>query len=164
MAKRIDIQIKESESDLIKLQNRQSTILKKSRIKALLLIKQGRVIYTRDLSQKLKYDRRTIYNWLKTYKSKGLEGLVVVNSGGNNTRLISDVTKSVLSKKLADPNTTITSYVELLEWVQANYQTDITYSTLYKHCRVHHKSKLKVSRKSHHKKDDQAVEAFKKTT
>lgn len=54
MAKRIDIQIKESESDLIKLQNRQSTILKKSRIKVLLLIKQGKVIYTRDLFQKLK--------------------------------------------------------------------------------------------------------------
>lgn len=164
MAKRIDIQIKESESDLLKLQNKQSTILKKSRVKALLLIKQGKVTYTRDLSQKLKYERRTIYNWLKIYKTKGLEGLVIVNSGGNNTRLINEITKSALSEKLADPNTTITSYVELLEWVQSNYQPNITYATLYKHCRVHHRSKLKVSRKSHHKKDDEAVEAFKKTT
>ena len=145
MAKRIDIQIKESELGLLKLQNKQSTILKKSRVKALLLIKQGKVMYTRDLSQKLKYERKTIYNWLKTYKIKGLEGLVTVNSGGNNTRLINEITKSALSKKLADPNITITSYVELLEWVQSNYQPKITYATLYKHCRVHHRSKLKIT-------------------
>lgn len=164
MAKQIDIEVKESESDLLKLQNQQPTILKRSRIKALLLIKQRKVTYTRDLSQKLKYERRTIYNWLKIYREDGLSGLVTVNSGGNNTRLIDQTTKSALAKKLAEPDTTITSYVELLEWVQSNYQPSITYSTLYKHCKVHHRSTLKISRKSHHKKDPQAVEVFKKTT
>ena len=164
MAKQIHIHIKESEAALKRLLNRQATLLKRSRIKALLLIKQGKVRYTRDISKKLKYDRRTIYNWLKTYDSKGVEGLIQVRSGGNNTPVLSPQVKLGLQEKLSQPDTQITSYVELLEWVNQTYGQQLHYKTLYRHCRKNLKSRLKVARKSHHKKDPQAIEAFKKTT
>jgi transposase len=129
----------------------------------LLLIRQRKVVYTKDLVPRLKHCRKTIYNWIKLYRAGGLESLLCSTKGGNNAPLIEQRTKVALAEKLSDPSTQITSYTELLHWVQQHYQSNINYATLYKHCRVHHHSVLKVARKSHHKKDERAVEAFKKT-
>lgn len=164
MAKQIDIDISESLGDLQKLLPKQTSISNRIRIKMLILIHQNKAVYTKDLVPQLKYCRKTIYNWIKLYNSGGLELLLSSTKGGNNTPLIKQHTKAALAEKLSDPSTQVTSYTELLDWVQQHYQSNINYATLYKHCRVHHNSVLKVARKSHHKKDEQAVEAFKKTT
>ena len=163
MAKQIDINIAESLSTLEKLLPKQTSITNRSRIKMLLLIHQRKVIYTKDLIPRLKHCRKTIYNWIKLYREGGLESLLASTKGGNNTPLIEQCTKVALADKLSDTSTQITSYTELRHWVQQHYQSNINYATLYKHCRVHHHSVLKVARKSHHKKDEKAVEAFKKT-
>lgn len=163
MAKQIDINIAESLSTLEKLLPKQTSITNRSRIKMLLLIHQRKVIYTKDLIPRLKHCRKTIYNWIKLYREGGLESLLASTKGGNNTPLIEQCTKVALADKLSDTSTQITSYTELLHWVQQHYQSNINYATLYKHCRVHHHSVLKVARKSHHKKDEKAVEASKKT-
>lgn len=60
MAKQIDIEIRESLEELKTQLAKQPTILRRSRVKALLLIKAGKVVYTRDLAKRLKYERRTI--------------------------------------------------------------------------------------------------------
>lgn len=164
MAKHINLTVSESIKELKSSLAKQPTILKRSRVKALLLIKEGKVVYTRDISKKLKYDRRTVYNWLKTYESQGLVGLIKVTSGGNNTPVLSSEIKHGIKEKLSQPDTNITSYVELLDWVRSTYGEEVKYKTLYTHCRNHLKSRLKVARKSHYKKDPQAIEAFKKTT
>lgn len=163
MAKIIDIQISESELKLKQLYNKETSILKRSRLKALLLIKQGKCKYTKEVAKKVKYDRRSVYNWLKMYEEGGLDNLCTVSSGGNNTKLLKESTIKEIDKLLNNPNSTITSYVELLSILSETTQKDITYSALYQHCKSKHYSKLKVARKSHHKKDEQAVEAFKKT-
>ena len=75
--------------------------------------------------------------------------------------MIEERTKVAIAEKLADPLTTMTSYVELLDWVHREYQSNVKYTTLYKHCREHHNSVLIVSRKSHHKKDKEAAKKFK---
>ncbi len=137
MAKTLDIEIKEDITELLSLLHKQHTILKRSRIKALVLIKQGKVTYSKDLSKKLKYDRRTIYNWLKLYEKKGIEGLISVKSGGNNTPLILDKTKRAIIDKLNDPDTSPINYVDLLKWVQENHQENISYGALYKFCKTH---------------------------
>ena len=163
MAKQIDLHIKESQGELKKLLPRQNSITNRSRIKMLLLIKRNQATYTKDLVPRLKHCRKSIYNWINLYRQGGLELLLSSNKRGNNTPLITPSTKVALAEKLSDASTPVTSYVELLDWVQTHHQSNINYAALYKHCRVHHNSVLKVSRKSHHKKDQQAVEAFKKT-
>ncbi|TGV00182.1 helix-turn-helix domain-containing protein [Flavivirga rizhaonensis] len=163
MAKQIDIEIKESESELKSLLNNQSQLLQYQRAKALLLIKQGKVTYTYELAKKLKRERKTIYNWLKLYKQDGITGYLKVKSRGSRREEIPQDVKQALAEQLSNPSTTITSYVELLEWIECNFGILLNYKTLYSHCRTHHKSVLKVARKSHHRKDEQAVEAFKKT-
>ena len=72
MAKTIDITINESEEHLQYLLRKQDKLLQQSRVKALLLVKQGKVNYTYELSNKLKRGRKTIYNWLLMYKEKGI--------------------------------------------------------------------------------------------
>jgi len=164
MAKVIDIQVLESEKELISLRNSSSNFVKRDRIKFLLLLKKGKCKYTKDLASKTGLSRKTIYNWLKNYREGGLEKLCKNNKGGNNTPLLNQATIKEIEILLNDPYNTIISYVELLSILQERHQPELTYGALYKHCRIKHGSKLKVARKSHHKKDPQAVEAFKKNT
>ena len=163
MARQIRITIQESESELKSLLNQQTKLLGYQRAKALLLIKQGKVVYTYQLAKKLKRERKTIYNWLKLYDQKGITPYLKIKSRGSRKERIPVEVRQGLSEKLSDPCTTITSYVELLEWINTRYGLALNYKTLYSHCRAHHKSVLKVARKSHHKKDGKAVDAFKKT-
>lgn len=151
-------------TELRSLVNQQTKLLPYQRAKALLWIKQGKVSYTCQLAKKLKRERKTIYNWLKLYEQEGIISYLKIKSRGARVEQIPNEVKRGISEQLSNPTTTITSYIELLDWVNTHYDLAVNYKTLYSHCRTHHKSVLKVARKSHHKKDDQAVEAFKKTT
>lgn len=68
----------------------------------------------------------------------------------------------LIANKIVDVETTITSYVELQLIIEEELGEKIAYGALYSHCRGKHKSRLKVARKSHHKKDEKAEELFKK--
>lgn len=164
MAKAIKIEIKESIPELKTLISKQKSILKKSRLKCLLLIKENSIHFKTVLSKKLKYDRNAIANWIKKYELGGIE--LLLNDKRAKTRRESKISASTLKsigEKLQQVDTDITSYVELLEWVQNNYEEkDLSYSALYYNCRKHFKSTLKVSRKIHHKKDAEAEKLFKK--
>lgn len=162
MAKQIDINITESEKELTTFLNQQTKLLQYQRVKALLLIKQGKVTYTYQLAKKLKRERKTIYNWLKLYQSQGIVCYLQIKSRGSLKEQIPTEVRQAISDKLSDPSTTIRSYVELLDWISINYDLELNYKTLYSHCRKYHKSVLKVARKSHHKKDDKAIISFKK--
>ena len=164
MAKQIDIQIDQSESELKRLVQSHTSLLTHQRAKALLLIKQGKIRYTYELAKKLKRERKTIYNWLKLYDTQGIEGYLKIKSRGARKEVIPQGVQKGIAKQLSNVSTTITSYVELLQWIEKHYNLVLNYQTLYSHCRTYHNSVLKVARKSHHKKDEQAVEAFKKTT
>lgn len=163
MAKTIGIIIKESEEHLKYLLRKQDKLLQQSRVKALLLIKQDKVKYTYQLADKLKCGRRTIYDWLKSYQERGIEEYLTVSSRGKRKEKLAPDEKLAIELKLEDPTTDITSYVELRHWVNQQFEKDIPYHVIYNYCRVHVKSRLKIARKSHHKKDEQAEEAFKKT-
>jgi len=152
MPKKNDIQVQESEDELKKLMPKQKSNSNKNKVKMLLLLKQGKVTYSRDLIPRLKVCRRTIYHWLRSYDEGGLKELLAIRKRGGIPPLITEQTKKAIAAMLADPKTTITSYVELLAWVHKNHQSNISYQVLYNHCRKHHNSVLIVSRKSHHTK------------
>lgn len=164
MAKAIKIEIQESTSDLKKMITNQKGILKKSRLKCLLLIKENSIHFKTVLSKRLKYDRNVIAGWLKKYEEGGID--LLLNDKRSLNKRKSKLSKNTLKsigEKLQEKDTEITSYVELLDWVQNNFEEkDLAYSTLYYNCRKHFKSRLKVSRKTHHKKDAEAEKLFKK--
>lgn len=110
-------------------------------------------------SRKIGRTEKTLRTWIQDYEKNGLFSLLEVNSGGNNTKTLSEKVISLIDEKIKDCKTTITSYVELKHILELESGGNIAYGALYSHCRRKHKSKLKVARKSHHKKDPNA-EAF----
>ena len=160
----ISIEISESETELNSLLRKQYKNLQYSRVKALLLIKQKKVQYSNQIAVKLNRSRKCVYDWLKLYEKEGINGYLKVSSRGSRDEKLTEYTKECLQVKLQDPYTNITSYVELLQWAKQHCQDDIPYHVLYHYCHTKLKGKLKISRKSHHKKDEQAVEVFKKTS
>ncbi|QTD37618.1 helix-turn-helix domain-containing protein [Polaribacter batillariae] len=162
MPKQINITVKESEEELSSLLRKAKSERERGRLKVLILVKQGKVVYQSQLAYKLGFTEKTIREWLKTYNSYGLSELITIKVGGNNTRVISERVIDFIATQLTNPQTTVTSYVELQGLIEATFSETIDYGTLYAHCRRKHKSRLKVSRKSHYKKDPRAEAVFKK--
>lgn len=162
MPKKISITVFESLKELQALLLKAQSDRERGRLKALILLKQGKASYQSQLANKLGFTEKTVRSWLKTYSDYGLSELITIKVGGNNTRVISHRAIDFITKQLTNAQTTITSYVELQGLIEAQLCETIDYGTLYAHCRRKHKSKLKVSRKSHYKKDPQAETVFKK--
>lgn len=162
MPKKISTPITEELDYLCKLFSKTREPLKKDRIKTLIFIKSGKYSYLKEISRKIGRQEKTVGIWVQQYTKGGLKSLLEVKSGGNNTRTISNQMISAIAEKLNDSTTTITSYVELKHTLEDELGEPIDYGALYTHCRRKHKSKLKVARKSHYKKDPTAEEVFKK--
>lgn len=162
MPKKINIEIKENLDFLEKSLAKTSGSLKQDRIKSLIFIKNGKYYFYSDIAKKLGRTEKTIRVWIQDYLDNGFTSLLEVKSGGNNTRKISDKMAFSIEQKLTDSKTTITSYVELLELLKEELNESVSYGALYAHCKRKHKAKLKVARKSHYKKDENAEAFFKK--
>ncbi|QYS90103.1 helix-turn-helix domain-containing protein [Flavobacterium davisii] len=163
MPKKIQIAIKEDVDFLDKLLVKTSGSLKKDRIKTLILIKKGKYVFYSSIAKKLGRTEKTVRGWAQEYLKSGISEMLSVRSGGNNTKKISEKMANAIEQKLNDPKTTITSYVELLKILEKELNESVNYGALYAHCKRKHQSKLKVARKSHYKKDENAEAFFKKT-
>lgn len=162
MAKKIQIEIIESTKDLEKLYAKSGGRLQQDRLKVLLYLQKRKYCYQSDLAKKLGRNEKTIREWLKTYAKEGLSAYLRVKSGGNNTRTLSTIVLAFIAEKLQDAHTNITSYVELQTLIETELGERVAYGALYSHCRRKYKAKLKVARKSHHKKAENAELVFKK--
>ena len=83
---------------------------------------------------------------------------------GNKASIISKEIHKKLSDKLNDSANPLKGYWEAQQWVRDNFGLEIKYNTLRTYLIRHFKTKIKTPRKSHYKKDDQAIEAFLKTS
>lgn len=134
----------------------------KPRIKMLLAIVNG-VTATNELAQKTKANRDSIRNWKNTYRSQGLEGLLNEARGGKRHGALDEQQKAKLQKKLSDPKGGFTSYKQATEWINATFGVDMNYHAVNMYLKRNFKTKLKVGRKTHINKDDNAAALFKKT-
>lgn len=156
MPKKITLLITEDLEFLLREHSKSPSSLSKDRIKALIYIKRGKYVFQSDIALKLGRTEKTVRGWLQKYSQVGFSGLTAVKSGGNNTKVLSDKAKIFIAEKLTDPTTTITSYIELKLLIAQELEEIVPYFALYAHCRRKHKTKLKVARKSHYKKDPKA--------
>ena len=157
--------IKESITDLKRLLvNRSVTI--SSRIRMLILIKsnEGRNFSKRTLSKMLCVSSSSIQIWRKQYETGGLSLLLEDKRIGFKPSLISLEEHEKIEAKLNDPTNGLRGYVELQDWINTEFDKTLKYNTLLKYCGRNFGSKSKVARKSHIKKDLQAVEVLKKTS
>lgn len=165
MANSKSIIVKESEQELKKLL-RQQPIHKKNRVQMLLILKKTQKSLSKiELASILKVNHNTAQKWRKSYFEKGIDGLLSDGRVGFKPSKINNEMHQAIEKRLTSPKDAFTSYIDLIDWIVENYIPEgINYHTVNKYVKRHFGAKLKVSRKSHLKKDENAVDTFKKTS
>ncbi|WP_281637077.1 helix-turn-helix domain-containing protein [Flavobacterium marginilacus] len=165
MANSKKIIVTESELELKRLM-RQQPIHKKNRIQMLLILKKTKHSLSKiELAAILKVNHNTAQKWRKAYFEKGIDGLLFDRRIGYKKSIITSEIHQAIQQRLNSPKDAFTSYVDLIHWIVENYiPQGINYHTVNKYVKRHFGAKLKVSRKSHVKKDLNAVESFKKTS
>jgi transposase len=106
---------------------------------------------------------QSINNWRKAYREGGISQLLSHKKTGFKPSVFSASEKIELGKLANNPKNGIVGYVELKRWVKEQFDKDVKYITLVKFMRHNFQTKIKVARKSHIKKDVEAVEDLKKT-
>ena len=72
--------------------------------------------------------------------------------------------EQALKNQLDNPSNGMVGFTELLEWFNSTFQTSVNYKTFHGFVFRKFKAEIKTARKTHIKKDAEAVEAFKKTS
>lgn len=164
MSRKSSIIVTESIKELKYLSHREHDYRIRQRIKCLIYTKEGKFKGQLELSNYLGVDYSTVKRWLKKYREGGLSSLTQLNIGGQRPSVISPELHEALSEKLNDSRNPLLGYLDAVLWVKNNHGINLKYTTLREYMIRHFKTKLKEPRKSHYKKDEQAIEAFKKTT
>ena len=143
-------------------------LLKKSshavvpRLQMLLAIANG-MQSTNELALKAKVNRDSIRNWKNIYQEQGINGLLEDNRGGNRKAAINSKQKEQLRQKLANPKGGFTSYKQAMDWINQTFALEMEYQAVNKYLKRHFGTKLKVGRKTHINKEENAEALFKKT-
>jgi len=156
--------VKESILDLRKLQNQQRNIKSAKRILCLILIKQKKFKTQSELADYLGVCRQTLVGWLTKYRKLGVSSIVIKPTRNKKSKIITPEIHQGLKKKLENSNNPLRGYWDAQNWVFTEFGVQVQYHWLRQYLIKHFKTKLKTPRKSHYKKDQQAVDAFLKTS
>ena len=160
------IVVKESVSELKKLLKTTPRLIF-PRIRMLLEIKNNEKsggISKRNLADLIGVNHNSIQTWRTLYLQGGIDNLIKYTKNEGRPTILSNEEHEAIKAKLNDNNNGLRGYVELLDWVETTFKKEIKYNTLLKYANREFGSSIKVARKSHVKKDPEAVSAFKKTS
>ena len=161
MANAHPVTVKESVEDLKRLYSKAAVHIR-PRLKMLQYLSKG--IYAIDaLAAKTGASRNAVACWKRAYKTGGLTALCADKRGGDFRSGIDAAGKEKIAAKLSDPKNAFTSFGQAQAWINEELGTDKKYHAINKYLKRNFGARLKVGRKSHVKKDETAVAAFKKT-
>jgi transposase len=120
-------------------------------------------ISKRAVAEAVGVNHNSVQTWRTLYEQGGIAAILKHDRKDGRPSNITSNEHKLIEQKLKDPNNGLRRYVELLSWVEEEFKKSIKYNTLLKYATRHFGSKVKVARKSHVKKDDEAVITFKKT-
>jgi len=164
MGKSKEVKIKESILDLKKLKSQQGTLSKQKRVLCLIHILECKFKTKKELSTYLGVSIRTQERWLSKYRIAGLESMLTDKPKNKGSKIITKEIHQGLALKVNNSKAPFLGYWDAENWVYEQYGIRIKYHNLRKYLIKHFRTKLKVPRKSHYKKEEQAIEAFLKTT
>jgi len=165
MPKLKQVTVKESQIEL-KGRMKKSSNLMISRIRMLIEIKRHEEegLSKRDLAELIGVNHNSIQKWRTMYLKGGIEALCSHKMKGNKPSVFTKEEHNIIKDKLNNPTNGLRGYKELLVVLEQEFKKNVKYNTLVKYCIRNFKSKIKVARKSHVNKNEQAVETFKKTS
>ena len=163
MANALSITVKESLKDL-KILLKKSAPHHSSKIRMLIEIKKSDIALSKyELADKVGVNQNSIQTWRTKYKNEGINGLLKDGRIGFKPSIITPVAHKKIELKLNAQEAAFTSYKQLHQWVEKHLIKGINYNSLRHYVKKHFGAKLKVPRKSHIRKDKEAVATFKKT-
>lgn len=159
------INIKESLTEL-------RSVLKESgpliapRIRVLIVLKENEKfgISKREVAGLVGVNHNSVQTWRSMYIKGGLKLVRSHNKKGFKPSIFSREEHAAIEQKLKNPKNDLRGYVELKAWIEKEFKRQVKYNTVLKYSMKNFGSKVKVARKSHIKKEDGAVETFKKTS
>jgi len=164
MANALSIRVKESLKEL-RLLLKKSPAHYSSKLRMLMEIKNSdEALSKQELANRLGVNPNSIQTWRTKYKKEGLKGLLKDGRIGFKPSMITAEAHKKIALKLNTPVAAFSSYKQLHEWVDKQLVKGVNYNSLRHYVKRHFGAKLKVPRKSHIKKDPEAVAAFKKSS
>ena len=163
MGKKAYLEITESLSELKQLLSKQKSLRSEKRIKCLIHIKTQKFDTRQELADYLSVHIRTMERWLVNYKSGGVTSMLTDKPKNKGSKIISIEIHQGLEKRVNDPSNPFLGYWDAQQWIVEQYGIEVKYQRVREYLIQHFSTKLKVPRKSHYKKDDQAEKAFLKT-
>lgn len=165
MASTIIFKIKETEAELKALMKKQIPFLAQ-RVRVILECKKYEAtgISKNELAAAAGVNHNSANTWRKLYVQGGIKALLIHKKTGYKPGSFTAEEKSAIAAKLNDATNAVRGYVELRQWIKDELGKDIKYKTTYGFVKRNFGSKIKVARKSHIKKDVNAVASFKKTS
>lgn len=133
-------------------------------MKCLIYTKENRYKTQTILATHLGIDYSSLKRWFKHYREEGLNSYLTLKSGGYKQSIITQEVHQKLEDKLNNSSDPLKGYWEAKQWIKDNFGLDMKYNTVRTYLIRHFKTKIKAPRKSHYKKDEQAIEAFFKTS
>lgn len=164
MGRHSNITIKESLKELKDLHKKASNSKIKLRLKCLIYTKERKYKTQTILATNLGIDYSSLKRWLRQYNEDGLDAYLELKSGGYKPSIITTDIHDKLQDKLHDSSNPLKGYWEAQQWLKDNFGLEMQYNTVRTYLIRHFKTKIKSPRKSHYKKDEQAIEAFFKTS
>jgi len=163
MCRVFTIEVLESEEKLEILLKQEKDIRKRERLQFLYWYKTGQATTRKALGKLLNRSQFAIGQWIDTYRSKGLHGLLHLNyRGGHLAPSIPLEIQWQLKEKLAQPEG-MTSYKEIQIWLKETHGLDVPYSTVFGTIKYRLNAGLKVPRPYAEDYDQEVVDDFKKT-
>jgi transposase len=136
------LNIAETTDELKSLLTEQKTASGFQKIQALYLFKISQVKTVKDLALTIGVNRITVQRWLRKYRAEGLEGLLESKHSGGRKPAIPPLARASLAVRLSDPQKGFTSYGEIQEWLQQEYNIEASYKAVYATVRYQLKAKL----------------------
>lgn len=165
MSKAKIIHIKETLKDLKLLQKGQPLTIIKRLNMIIELKKNGNDgISKRQLAIRIGVDPNSIQKWKTIYIKNGIKGILSHGRIGFKPSIITKEEHKKIEHKLNQPKNALRGYKELMEWIKNEFGKEIKYTTVVEYSKRHFGSKIKVARKSHVLKDEEASTTFKKTS
>lgn len=128
--------------------------VKRQRLHMLYLLSSHQARSRMAVASLLGVSRNTIAQWLTTYASAGLDGLLQVYVPAGKMPTLAPDQVAILHAKLADP-AGFASYGAIRAWINTTFGTAMTLNAVYKLVRYKLGAKRKVPRPTNPKKTQQ---------
>ena len=162
MCRVFKFEVLESLETLETLLKQEKDVRKRERLQFLYWYKTGQAKTRQALGKLVNRSQFAIGQWIDTYRTRGLNGLLNLNyQGGNLAASIPIEVLWQLKEKLAQPEG-FASYKAIQVWLKQTHGLEVPYSTVFGTVKYRLEAHLKVPRPYAVNYDPDAVENFKK--